>query len=162
MIYEKLSIKIINTLENQLTHTYKVKSLDFSANICYVVTAVDKEEDESLYSISACNRVFDPPHFTIQNHKLIEPSGNGVLDARENGSIQFAIFNDGQSPAYNIIISVLLKNPIKSLVLGPPIILDTLKAGRIKFVNIDIKALLDVRTGNQELELSLLSQDKIS
>ena len=57
--------------------------------------------------------------------------------------------------------SVLQKNPVKSLVLGPPIILDTLKAGRIKFVNVDIKALLEVRTGKQELELRLLSRDKI-
>ena len=98
--------------------TYKVKSLDFSANMCYSITAVDKEEDESQYSMSACNRVFDPPHFTIQSHKLIEPSGNGVLDARENGSIQFAIFNDGQSPAYNIIISVLAVDPNPNLVVG--------------------------------------------
>ena len=161
MVYEKVSGDEYKYIGESTNSYYKVKSLDFSANICYVITAVDKEEDESPYSMSACNRVFDPPHFTIQNHKLIESSGDEVLDARENGSIQFAIFNDGQSPAHNIMVSVSQKNPVKSLVLGPPIILDTLKAGRIKFVNIDIKALLEVRTGEQELELSLLSRDKI-
>ena len=79
--------------------------------MCYVVTAVDKEEDESDYSISACNRVFDPPHFTVQSHKLIEPSGNVRLYAREKGSLQFAIFNDGQSPAHQVVVSVLQKDP---------------------------------------------------
>ena len=162
MIYEKLSNQDYKYIGESTKSYFKVKSLDFSANICYVVTAVDKEEDESLYSISACNRVFDPPHFTIQSHKLIEPSGNGFLDARENGAIQFAIFNDGQSPAYNIKILLTEKDPSESIVLGNAVILDTLKAGRIKFVNIDIKSLLDVKTGNKALELDLISQDQIS
>ena len=115
MVYEKVSGDEYKYIGESTNSYYKVKSLDFSANICYVITAVDKEEDESPYSMSACNRVFDPPHFTIQNHKLIESSGDEVLDARENGSIQFAIFNDGQSPAHNIIVSVLQKNPIRVL-----------------------------------------------
>ena len=161
MVYEKVSGDEYKYIGESTNSYYKVKSLDFSANICYVITAVDKEEDESPYSISACNRVFDPPHFTIQSHKLIEPSGNGVLDARENGAIQFAIFNDGQSPAYNIKILLIEKDPSESIVLGNAVILDTLKAGRIKFVNIDIKSLLEVRTGKHELEVSLLSRDKI-
>ena len=161
MIYEKVSSDEFKYIGESTVSNYKVKSLDFSANICYSITAVDKEEDESGYSISACNRVFDPPHFTIQSHKLIEPSGNGALDARENGSIQFAIFNDGQSPAHNIIISVLPVDPDPNLVLGAPIILDTLRAGRIKFVKIDIKSLLEVKTGEYQLELKLSSKDKI-
>ena len=161
MIYEKVSSDEYKYIGESTNSYFKVKSLNFSANICYVITAIDKEEGESPYSISACNRVFDPPHFTIQNHKIIDSSGDGVLDARENGSIQFAIFNDGQSPAQNIMVSLMQTNPVKSLMLGPPIILDTLKAGRIKFVNVDIKALLEVKTGESELELRLLSRDKI-
>ena len=39
--------------------------------------------------------------------------------------------------------------------------MDTLKAGRIKFVSVDIKALLEVKTGTHRLELSLISKDKI-
>ena len=161
MIYEKVTNQDYKYIGESNISYFKVKSLDFSANICYVVTAVDSEEDESSYSISACNRVLDPPHFTIQNHKLLEPSGNGVLDARENGSIQFAIFNDGQSPAYNTRISLIQTDPVESIVIGAPIILDTLKAGRIKFVNVDIKALLEAKTGSVELEVRLLSRDKI-
>ena len=161
MIYEKVSSDEYSYIGESTVPNYKVKALDFSANICYSITAIDKEEDESGYSISACNRVFDPPHFIIQSHKLIEPSGNGILDARENGSIQFAIFNDGQSPAHNIIISVLPVDPDPNLVLGIPIILDTLKAGRIKFVKVDLKALLKIKTGQYQLELNLSSKDKI-
>ena len=161
MIYEKVSKDEYSYIGDSKVSRFIVKSLDFSANMCYAVTVVDKEEDESDYSISACNRVFDPPHFTVQNHKLIEPSGNGRLDAREKGSLQFAIFNDGQSPAHNIIVSVLPLDPDPNLVLGAPIILDTLEAGRIKFVKIDIKAMLEVKEGEHQLELKISSKSKI-
>ena len=161
MIYEKITNNEYEYIGESKNSYFKVKSLDFSANICYVVSAVDSEEGESSYSIPACNRVLDPPQFVVQNHKLLEPSGNGVLDARENGSIQFAIFNNGQSPAFDTRISLIQTEPVKSIILGDPIILDTLKAGRIKFVSVDIKALLEVKTGTHRLELSLISKDKI-
>ena len=161
-VYEKVSKDEYVLIGDSKNSDFTVTSLDFSANVCYSITAIDKDGDESNYSNSACDRVYDPPHFTIQNHKLIEPSGNGRLDAREIGSLQFAIFNDGQSPAKNIIVSVLPVDPDPNLVLGPPIILDTLEAGRIKFVKIDIKAMLEIASGEHHLELKVSSRDKIT
>ena len=101
-IYEKIDQDSMVFLGKTVSNQYTVKSLEYSADVCYVLTASDEDGEESAFSIPACNKVFDPPHFTIQNHRLLEPSGNNILDAKENGSIQFSVFNDGQSPAHNV------------------------------------------------------------
>ncbi|MFL2983421.1 MAG: carboxypeptidase regulatory-like domain-containing protein [Candidatus Neomarinimicrobiota bacterium] len=161
MIYEKIDNDSVKYVGESRSNQYTVGSLEFSEDICFVVTSIDMEGEESDFSSQACNVVFDPPHFTIQTMKIIEPSGNGNIDAREKCSMQFAIFNDGQSPAHNVIASVLPRDPDISLIIGDPVILDTLQAGRIKYVNIDIQGLLELKTGVHELELHLSSMEKI-
>ena len=162
LIYEKIGQDTINYAGESRSTQFTVSSLDFSADVCFVVTSIDMDGQESDFSESACNIVFDPPHFTIQGVKINEPSGNGLIDAREQGNIQITIFNDGQSPAHNIIASVLPKDPNMSLIIGEPFILDTLQAGRIKYVNIDIEGLLELETGEYEFELFLSSKEKVS
>ena len=46
--------------------------------------------------------------------------------------------------------------------MGNPVILDTLEAGRIKFVKIDIQGLLQLETGEHNLELKLSSLEDIT
>ena len=162
MIYEKLGQDSISYVGESRSTQFTVNSLDFAADLCFVVTAIDMDSQESEFSLPACNVVLDPPHFTIQSMILNEPSGNDALDARENGSMQFAIFNDGQSPAHQVVASVLQKDPDLFLLVGEPTILDTLEAGRIKFVKIDIKGLLQLETGEHELELNLSSLEDIT
>ena len=162
MIYEKLGQDSITYVGESRSTQFTVNSLDFAADLCFVVTAIDMDSQESEFSLPACNVVLDPPHFTIQSMILNEPSGNDALDARENGSMQFAIFNDGQSPAHQVVASVLQKDPDLFLLVGEPTILDTLEAGRIKFVKIDIKGLLQLETGEHELELNLSSLEDIT
>ena len=162
MIYEKLGQDSISYVGESRSTQFTVNSLDFAADLCFVVTAIDMDSQESGFSLPACNIVLDPPHFTIQSMILNEPSGNDALDARENGSMQFAIFNDGQSPAHQVVASVLQKDPDLFLLVGEPTILDTLEAGRIKFVKIDIKGLLQLETGEHELELNLSSLEDIT
>ena len=161
MVYERISKDSISyTGESRSTH-FRVKNLDFSEDVCFVVTSVDMDGDESEFSLPACNVVLDPPHFIIENMVINEPSGNGIIDAKESGQLQFAIFNDGQSPAYQVIVSVLPKEPDMFLIPGKPFILDTLEAGRIKFVKIDIKGMLQLRSGEHDFELKLLSKENI-
>ncbi len=162
MIYEKLGQDSITYVGESRSTQFTVNSLDFAADLCFVVTAIDMDSQESEFSLPACNVVLDPPHFTIQSMILNEPSGNDALDARENGSMQFAIFNDGQSPAHQVVASVLQKDPDLFLLVGEPTILDTIEAGRIKFVKIDIKGLLQLETGEHELELNLSSLEDIT
>ena len=161
MIYEKLGQDSISYKGESRSTQFTVNSLDFAADLCFVVTSIDMDGQESEFSLPACNIVLDPPHFTVQSMTLNEPSGNDVLDARESGSMQFAIFNDGQSPAHQVVASVLQKDPDPFLLIGKPIILDTLEAGRIKFVKIDIKGLLQLKTGEHDLELKLSSIEDI-
>ena len=161
LIYEKLGQDSISYKGESRSTQFTVNSLDFAADLCFVVTSIDMDGQESEFSLPACNIVLDPPHFTVQSMTLNEPSGNDVLDARESGSMQFAIFNDGQSPAHQVVASVLQKDPDPFLLIGKPIILDTLEAGRIKFVKIDIKGLLQLKTGEHDLELKLSSIEDI-
>lgn len=161
MIYEMFDNDSVKYIAESRSTQYTVESLEFSEDICFVVTSIDMEGEESDFSSQACNIVFDPPHFTIQGVKILEPSGNEMIDAREKGSMQFAIFNDGQSPAHNLIVSVLPKNPDVSLIIGDPAIIDTLQAGRIKYVSIEIQGLLEVKTGVHELELYVSSLEKV-
>ena len=92
---------------------------------------------------------------------LLEPSGNMIIDAKESGKIQIALFNDGQSPAHRIIASILLKTSEKNLILGDPVIIDTLNAGRIKFLEFDIEGLIALKTGDNKVELLLSSKEGI-
>ncbi len=160
-IYEKIDQDSMVFLGKTVSNQYNVKSLEYSADVCYVLTASDEDGEESAYSISACNKVFDPPNFIIQNHRLLEPSGNNILDAKENGSIQFSVFNDGQSPAHNVMVSVIQRDHNLNIKLGKPIIMDTLDAGRIKFVKIDISADLKIASGINEFELNISSREKV-
>jgi len=161
MIYEKFDQDSIKYVGESRSTQFTVGSLDFSADVCFVVTSVDMDGQESEFSESACNIVFDPPHFTIQGMTINEPSGNGMIDARERGTMQFSVFNDGQSPAHNIIASVLPKDPDIFLVIGEPFVLDTLEAGRIKFIKIEIQGMLQLESGEHEFELLLSSREKV-
>ena len=88
-VYEKVdqdSLLFINQVKStQLT----VQNLDYGADKCYQISALDSEGEETELSSSACNVVLDPPHFTIQKMVLIEPSGNSVIDSRETGILQW-------------------------------------------------------------------------
>jgi len=161
-IYEKVNQDSMTFIEKVKSTQCTVRSLDFSADVCYVVTALDMDGEESDFSTSACNVVLEPPHFTIQNMTVIEPSGNGVIDAQETGSVQFALFNDGQSPAHAVVASVRAKESDQHLMIGNPIILDTLEAGRIKFLDISMEGALQVGSGENEFELILSSREKIT
>ena len=160
-IYEKVSQDSAKFIIKVKSNQYTVRNLDYSADKCYLVTALDPEGEETGYSSSACNVVFESPHFTIQKMTLIEPSGNSTIDALEQGTIQFSVFNDGQSPSYKVSISIVPKNPNQNLSFEKLIVIDTLAAGRIKFVDFDLEGLLKLETGEQEFELKLLSQEDI-
>jgi hypothetical protein len=76
--------------------------------------------------------------------------------------MQFSVFNDGQSPAHNLIFSVLPLDSDPYIQLGEPFVLDTLEAGRIKFAEIAIQSGLQVGSGNNSFELKVSSKEKIN
>jgi len=88
---------------------------------------------------------------------LIEPSGNSVIDSRETGILQFALFNDGQSPAHQVKMSIISHDSNQNILVGKPAVIDTLQAGRIEFGKISMEGLLQVETGEHEFELQVSS-----
>ena len=161
-VYEKVDQDSLLFIEKVKSTQLTIRNLDYGADKCYQISALDQEGEESDLSSSACNVVLDPPHFTIQKMNLFEPSGNRVIDAQETGSLQFAVFNDGQSPAHQVNISVVSKQPNQNLVIGEDVVIDTLNAGRIEFVEISLAGLLKVETGEHEFELQISSIDRIA
>ena len=161
-IYEKINQDSIVYIGNTNSTQFTVKPLDFSKDICFVISSVDMDGDESDYSSTACNIVFDPPHFVLQKTTLIEPSGNKKLDANEKGRVQFSILNDGQSPAHNISFSILPEDSDSKINIGGPFIIDTLNAGRIKFAEIDVEARLQVNSGENSFILKVISKEEIT
>jgi hypothetical protein len=161
-IYEKISQDSIKYLGKTKSTQFTVKPLNFSQDVCFVITSNDMDGTESQHSSTACNIVLDPPHFIIQKMNLNEPSGNGKIDANEFGTMQFSVFNDGQSPAHNLIFSVLPLESDPYIQLGEPFVLDTLEAGRIKFAEIAIQSGLQVGSGNNSFELKVSSKEKIN
>ena len=160
-VYEKINSDSLVLKGKVKKNQFTIESLSYASDHCYVITAIDGDGDETDFSIPACNVSFDPPDFKIHKMTLIEPSGNKILDAEESGKIQIALFNEGQSPAHRIIASILLESLEKNIILGDPVIIDTLEAGRIKFIEFDIKALLAVKSGDNKIELLLSSKEGI-
>ena len=161
MIYERISQDSISYSGESRSTAFTVKNLDFSEDVCFVVTSIDMDGDESDFSLPACNIVLDPPHFVVENMVLNEPSGNGIIDAKESGYLQFSILNDGQSPAHQVVASVTSKDPDRFLTVGEPFTLDTIEAGRIKFARIEIQGMLQVLSGEHDFELQLQSREEI-
>ena len=156
-VYEKVDQDSLLFINQVKSTQFTVQNLDYGADKCYQISALDSEGEETELSSSACNVVLDPPHFTIQKMTLIEPSGNSVIDSRETGILQFARFNDGQSPAHQVKMSIISHDSNQNLLVGKPAVLDTLEAGRIKFGKISLEGLLQVETGEHEFELQVSS-----
>ena len=162
LIYERINQDSVSYIGESKSTQFTVKSLDFSADLCFVITSIDMDGIESDFSTPACNVVFDPPNFSVSKFSINDISGNNIIDARESGSLVFAILNDGQSPAHNVKATVIPKKPDLFLLIGKPFVVDTLDAGRIKYFEIQIKGMLQLESGVHDFELEVTSKENIS
>ncbi|MBH09201.1 MAG: hypothetical protein CMG74_02415 [Candidatus Marinimicrobia bacterium] len=78
---------------------YEHKGLEFDTEYCYQVSSVDIDGDEGPRSKTMCGWVLPAPHLSLIEKIFIEPTGNSLLDGRENGLIVIKVTNDGRSPA---------------------------------------------------------------
>ena len=141
---------------------FTIRELSYGDEFCFIVSGIDLEGEESLPSIPICTFVKEAPHFTILKTKLVEPSGNAIIDSRENGRLQITLFNDGESPAHQINISAIALKPNQYLHIGDPFIIDTLFPENIQIIEIDFMADLKIESGEHEIELFVNSQENIS
>ena len=141
---------------------FTIRELSYGDEFCFIVSGIDLEGEESLPSIPICTFVKEAPHFTILKTKLVEASGNAIIDSRENGRLQITLFNDGESPAHQINISAIALKPNQYLHIGDPFIIDTLFPENIQIIEIDFMADLKIKSGEHEIELFVNSQENIS
>ena len=139
-----------------------IRELSYGNELCFKVSGIDMEGAEGELSSSVCAVVKEAPHFSIIKTRIIEPSGNGAIDSRENGKLQITIHNDGESPAHQVNISAKALSPDHTLQIGDPVIIDTLLPDNIEFVDIDFTAVLKVETGEHEFELFVNSNEEIT
>ena len=141
---------------------FTIRELSYGDEFCFIVSGIDLEGEESLPSSPICTFVKESPHFTILKTKLVEPSGNTIIDSRENGRLQITLFNDGESPAHQINISASALKPNQYLHMGEPFIIDTLFPETIQIVEIEFMADLKIESGEHEIELFVNSKENIS
>tara|TARA_Y100000590_G_scaffold85898_1_gene96163 strand:+ start:2901 stop:7736 length:4836 start_codon:yes stop_codon:yes gene_type:complete len=109
---------------------YEHKGLEFDTEYCYQVSSVDIDGDEGPRSKTMCGWVLPAPHLSLIEKMFVEPTGNGLLDGRENGIIVIKVTNDGRSPARELRPWL---EPIDNAV-TPSLIIDSVKTIPILYV----------------------------
>ncbi|MEL6945790.1 MAG: hypothetical protein AAFO82_24310, partial [Bacteroidota bacterium] len=89
----------------------------------------------------------------IPSVKLIEPSGNNLLDARESGSLQLTIYNKGKGTARNIKTDINWES-IPSLNIDKAGVIDRIGIGEKAIINIPIQATELIKSTQLNLQFS--------
>ena len=147
---------------DSLLYLDKVKStsfhhtgLGYAESVCYVVSAVDAEGDESGYSRIGCGKTSKPPRLKILKFELVEPSGNMALDSREDGKLRFAIVNEGKSLSKNINLRISPEiNDLSEIEFDTLRIIKTLDVDEAKYIEFDIFSKLKVPTVEWKFSLT--------
>ncbi|MEE2765261.1 MAG: hypothetical protein VX600_02075 [Candidatus Neomarinimicrobiota bacterium] len=132
-----------------------ITPLPYGEEFCYAIAGVDPDGDRSEYSQVLCTNVLTAPDFTIHKFALIEPSGNGYMDAREKGKLQFAVHNRGESPAHNVKLTLSPLDTTDKVYLETTTLIDTLLTDKIVFAEFNIEASLTVETAERSYELTI-------
>ena len=144
-----------NFLKNVPINHYKIENLPYSKEFCYRIASVDADGDKSIFSDVKCAKVFSSPNFSIKKFSLIEPSGNNAIDAREKGDLRFAIHNDGQSPAFNVIVKVSATSDSGNFFMQDSVVIDTVFPDKIKYADFEIEGYLTIKTSEVPIEVIL-------
>ena len=148
-------------LEKIKSNQLKIRDLSYSDELCYVISAIDKEGDEGELSKPICGIVKSAPNFIIKKWEIIEPSGNNKFDSRENGKIRFAVHNNGESPAYNITSFLIPTGLIPKVIISDNFVIDTLFPDLIEYIELDVFTDLKVESGIYPYQLEIESNDGI-
>ncbi|MBH09200.1 MAG: hypothetical protein CMG74_02410 [Candidatus Marinimicrobia bacterium] len=156
-IYEVPKKDSMVFVKNVDIHHISITDLPYGEEFCYAIAGVDSDGDKSEYSQAYCENVFTAPEFFIHKFDLIEPSGNGYIDAREVGKLQFAVYNKGESPAHNVKLNLFSPDRADDVTVSLNAIIDTLIPDKIEYIDFDIMAALTVKTAERSYELTMSS-----
>ena len=161
-VYKVLEDDSLKFLKNvSIPHT-TIDNLPYDEEFCYKIASVDVDGDKSIFSDSKCEKVFTRPNFNIKKFSLIEPSGNGALDAREKSQLRFAIHNDGQSPAYDVLILATTLDTSENFYLQDSVIIDTIFPNKIEYANFALEGYLTIKTSEIPIEIRLTSREEFN
>ncbi len=93
--------------------------------------------------------------------QLIEPSGNGVLDAGEKGTIKISVTNSGGTAAKNVVAKVTSSVRIAGLQLQDSVTIAEIAPNDTAIGKVEIFALQDVQTQSVKLAVDLMADDGI-
>tara|TARA_S200000501_G_scaffold311821_1_gene302617 strand:+ start:20694 stop:23711 length:3018 start_codon:yes stop_codon:yes gene_type:complete len=139
-----------------------IDQLPYGEEFCFTIIGVDQDGDLSKSSIKSCANVLTSPNFLIQRFELVEPSGNNILDPREKGKMRFAVHNNGQSPASNLVLKISSNDSTKEVMFNSEFKIDTLLPDKIQFAEFGIEADLTVSSGDRFYFLGIKSENGIS
>jgi WD40 repeat protein len=94
-----------------------------------------------------------PPALSLKAW-LVDPNGNGFLDAEEKAHISVEISNSGQGPAYGIILDLRSETADPKVYFSRTKIVDEIPAGETKAVEFDIEAEKSVERASQNFVVS--------
>ncbi len=158
-VYNLLDNDSVKFLKNvSIPHT-TIDDLPYGEEFCYKIASVDVDGDKSILSDSKCEKVFTSPNFNIKKFSLIEPSGNGALDAREKCKLRFAIHNYGQSPAHNVIVSASTIDTSGNFYLQDTVMIDTIFSDKIEYADFDLEGYLTIQTSEIPIEIRLTCKE---
>ena len=109
-VYKQYDMDSLLFLDKVKSTSFHHTGLGFAESVCYAVSAVDAEGDESGFSKIGCGETNKPPRLRILKFELVEPSGNMALDSREAGKLRFAVVNEGKSLSKNINLHIISKD----------------------------------------------------
>jgi len=102
---------------------------------------------------SGTSRSVVPPALSIKA-KLVEPSGNGFLDAEEKGKISIDIANSGKGSAYGIIVDVKNETIDPNVTFSRTRVVGEIPAGLTKTVEFEVEAAKLVKRAFQNFVIS--------
>ena len=158
-VYNVLDNDSLKFLKNVSIPHATIDNLPYAKDFCYKIASVDADGDKSALSGSKCAKVFTSPNFNIKKFSLIEPSGNGFLDAREKCTLRFAIHNDGQSPAHDVIILASTSDTSGNFYLQDTVVIDTIFPDKIEYADFDLEGYLTIETSEIPIEIKLTCKE---
>ena len=159
-VYRQIVNDSLSFLGKMKSPAYTHIGLGYTEPVCYVVSAVDSEGEESGFSNIGCGDTNEPPSLKILKYKLVEPSGNRALDSGEKGKLRFAIVNEGKSPATYINLSVRPETSDASEIEFEHVkIINTLAVDEAKYVELDIAGKLKVPTADWQFLLTVTESE---
>jgi len=98
---------------------------------------------------SGASKAVTPPALNLAA-KLIEPSGNGFLDAEEKGRIVVEVGNSGQGPAFGVIVDLLNQGNDPAVTFSRTRVAGEIPAGQTKTLEFEVQAAKSVQRKQQQ------------